>query len=65
MDPFIEGQRWQDFHATLITIVREMLMPQVRPRYVVEVAKALNYQRAVEPPLAPAVAEWVQTILRL
>jgi hypothetical protein len=37
MDPFIEGQKWRDFHTTLITVVRELLLPQVRPRYVVDI----------------------------
>ncbi len=36
MDPFIEGQAWQDFHTTFITVLREQLIPQVRPRYVVQ-----------------------------
>lgn len=63
MDPFIEGQRWQDFHTTLITIVREMLMPQVRPRYVVEVEEYVYLarqdeepERLIEPDLAIADA---------
>ena len=25
MDPFIEGQRWQDFHATFIAVLKELL----------------------------------------
>ncbi len=37
MDPFIEGQRWRDFHTRFITVVGELLMDRVRPRYVVEV----------------------------
>jgi len=59
MDPFIESQRWQDFHTTFITILREMLTPRVRPRYVVEVAQYVylareeqDPDRLVEPDLA-------------
>lgn len=37
MDPFIEGQRWSDFHHGFIEDLRSALTPQVRPRYVVEV----------------------------
>jgi hypothetical protein len=37
MDTFIEGQKWRDFHSTLITVIRELLLPQVRPRYVVDI----------------------------
>ena len=50
MDPFIEGQRWQDFHTTFITILREMLMPQVRPRYVVEVKEYVYLAREEQDP---------------
>ena len=50
MDPFIEGQRWRDFHTTFITVVREMLAPQVRPRYVVEVEEYVYLARGEEPP---------------
>ena len=37
MDPFIEGQRWQDFHSTYIAVLKELLVPAVRPRYSVDV----------------------------
>ncbi len=50
MDPFIESQRWRDFHTTLITVIREMLMPRVRPRYVVEVEEYVYLARKDEDP---------------
>lgn len=50
MDPFIESQRWQDFHTTFITIVREVLMPRVRPRYVVDVEQYVYLARGEEDP---------------
>jgi len=50
MDPFIEGQRWRDFHTTVITVVREILAPQVRPRYVVEVEEYVYLARGEEDP---------------
>ena len=37
MDPFIEGQKWQDFHTSYVTVLRELLMPNVRPNYDVSV----------------------------
>ena len=37
MDPFIESQSWKDFHGRFVTVLGELLMPQVRPRYVVKV----------------------------
>ena len=33
MDPFIEGQRWPDFHLTFINEVRVALVPHLRPNY--------------------------------
>ncbi len=39
MDPFIEGQEWDDFHPTFIGIIRELLTAQLRPRYVVRVER--------------------------
>jgi hypothetical protein len=41
MDPFIEGQKWSDFHHGVIEEIRAVLIPQVRPRYVVEVEEHL------------------------
>ena len=52
MDPFIEGQMWQDFHATFITVARETLMPQLRPNYVVNVEE---YVYVVREPTATAI----------
>jgi hypothetical protein len=50
MDPFIEGQRWRDFHTTFLTVMREMLTPRVRPRYVVEVEEYVYLAREDEEP---------------
>src|SRR5438445_12641401 len=41
MDPFIEGQKWSDFHHGVIEEIRAALIPQVRPRYVVEVEERI------------------------
>jgi len=35
MDPFIEGQAWEDFHQGFIGELSATLVPLVRPRYVV------------------------------
>jgi hypothetical protein len=37
MDPFIEGQVWEDFHHEFISDLRALLLPSVRPRYAVRV----------------------------
>lgn len=38
MDPYLEGSLWPDVHSALAAKVRQMLAPQVRPRYVVRLA---------------------------
>ncbi len=37
MDPYLEGQVWADFHTNCISEIQAVLVPQVRPRYVVRV----------------------------
>jgi hypothetical protein len=39
MDPFIESQRWEPFHSAFIPVVQELLVPQLRPRYLVDIQK--------------------------
>ncbi|MBI1900397.1 MAG: DUF4058 family protein [Planctomycetia bacterium] len=39
MNPFLENQEWSDFHTTFNTVLRELLLPQVRPRYAVRVER--------------------------
>jgi hypothetical protein len=50
MDPFVEGQRWQDFHARFINDLADLLMPAVRPRYVVDVEQYVYLAREDEVP---------------
>lgn len=45
MDPYIENQLWEDFHLTLIASLREALIPQVRPHYVVRVEERVYIER--------------------
>ena len=45
VDPFIESQKWEDFHTTFIGVLRELLVPQVRPQYVVDVERYLYVTR--------------------
>jgi hypothetical protein len=35
MDPYIERFRWSDFHHSLISSIRDSLVPSLRPRYFV------------------------------
>lgn len=34
MDPYLEGEMWQEFHDRLANQISEQLMPQLRPKYV-------------------------------
>ncbi|MGO8746646.1 MAG: DUF4058 family protein [Thermoguttaceae bacterium] len=50
MDPFIEGQRWKGFHTWFITVLGQMLILKVRPRYTVEVEEYVYLARGNEDP---------------
>lgn len=39
MDPYIESQRWDDFHSRFVPALGDMLLPQVRPTYTVDVKR--------------------------
>jgi hypothetical protein len=39
MDPYLEGDLWQEFHETLAGAIRAQLMPQMAPCYVALLAK--------------------------
>jgi hypothetical protein len=34
IDPYLEGDVWQEFHETLASAIRAQLMPQLAPRFV-------------------------------
>jgi hypothetical protein len=59
MDPFIEGQLWEDFHHGLIELIREILAPAIRPRYVARVEERIvvenefgDHTNAIRPDMA-------------
>lgn len=39
VDPYIENQEWQDFHARFNTVVSELLASRLEPRYIVRVER--------------------------
>src|SRR5215475_10411161 len=39
MDPYLEGDMWQEFHETLASAMRAQLMPLLTPKYVALLAK--------------------------
>ena len=48
MDPYLEGALWPDVHSALAAKIRQLLAPQVRPRYVVRLAVYLVEDSAPE-----------------
>lgn len=51
MDPFIENQEWEDFHTTFNTAIREQLLPEIEPRYVVRVERRVYVEHLSDQPL--------------
>src|SRR4051794_931011 len=53
MDPYLEGEMWQEFHETFAGEIRAQLMPQLKPKYVALLAKRYAVDRValgiVEP----------------
>ncbi|HUE72390.1 MAG TPA: DUF4058 family protein [Pirellulaceae bacterium] len=47
MDPFLEDQEWEDFHATFNTVMREELAPGVEPRYIVRVERRVYVEHGL------------------
>ncbi len=39
MDPYLEGEMWQEFHETFANAIRAALITQLRPKYVALLAK--------------------------
>jgi hypothetical protein len=46
MDPYLEGEMWQEFHETLANAIRAQLMPLLGPRYVALLAKRYVLNRS-------------------
>ena len=53
MDPFIEGQDWQDFHSRFINSLSDVLVMLVRPHYVVRVERRVYVEHDVDQPPRP------------
>ncbi|MBI5302815.1 MAG: DUF4058 family protein [Chloroflexi bacterium] len=43
MDPFLEGEMWQEFHGTLANAIRAQLIPHLKPKYVALLAKRFTF----------------------
>jgi hypothetical protein len=60
VDPFIEGQKWTDFHTEFITVLRASLVPLVAPAYSTHVEERVYIENH---PLAPP--GWIRPDLSL
>lgn len=61
MDPYIESQKWTDFHTRLMTEIGNVLVPRVRPRYEVAVEQRVYVEHTEDVPpriIVPDVAVW-------
>ena len=47
MDPYLEGELWQEFHDRLANQISEQLLPRLSPRYVALLAKRYVLDRPV------------------
>jgi hypothetical protein len=52
MDPYLEGEMWQEFHATLANAIRAQVLATLPPRYTALLAKryVLDYRIVEEVP---------------
>jgi hypothetical protein len=68
MDPYLEGELWQEFHATLASEIRAQLLPNLRPKYVALLEKRYVFDRPIlgilEPPSARIVYPDVHVLER-
>lgn len=52
MDPFVEAQRWEPFHAAFVPVLSELLVPQLRPRYTVDIQRYTFLIDETDEPIA-------------
>ena len=59
MDPYLEGEMWQEFHATLAGEIRAQLLPLLRPKYVALLEKRYVLDQPIfgisQPTRAPII----------
>jgi hypothetical protein len=52
VDPYLECADWEDFHTTFNTVMRELLVPLVRPHYLVRVERRVYVDHEWEEELS-------------
>jgi len=58
MDPFIESQKWEDFHTSFVTGIRDALVSRLRPKYVIGVEQRVYLERReLEEPARSFIAD--------
>lgn len=45
MDPFLEGQKWRDFHTSALYVTRRLLTALLKPRYSVDIEESVYRQQ--------------------
>jgi hypothetical protein len=50
MDPYIEGQRWRDFHTSLLFCLRRALTPLIAPHYIAEIEEDILIETDPDEP---------------
>lgn len=64
MDPFIENQKWEDFHLKFIAAMSDSLVPRVRPKYEVSAGERVYVEhhpdesRVVRPDITVLEGDW-------
>ena len=51
MDPFLEGQKWRDFHTSLLYVTRRLLTALLKPRYSVDIEESVYLQEEFDDDL--------------
>jgi hypothetical protein len=57
MDPYLEGEMWEEFHAALANAISAQLMPQIAPKYVALLAKRQVIERLSSHPPGMSVPQ--------
>lgn len=51
MDPFLEGQKWRDFHVSALYVTRRLLTARLRPRYSVAIEESVYLEEEFDEDL--------------
>ncbi len=63
MDPFLEGQEWEDFHSSFNVLMRDTLSSKLEPKYFARVERRVYLERDVED--QPDQPQWRRSDLAI